>query len=176
MPGGLESVLLPQYLTDSRWARCAAIKDTSHVQVPVFGWSWNPNERFATAPGAHAFRRNVEYAHGGVSLQECMIPELLLTREEGGGVTATITTIKWAGLRCRIDVEASGPGLKAELRTKPADPASSIAGSKLIGEDGKVGLLVEDEELAGYAAFVVIIDAAGGVIVREHVTVGGEEK
>ena len=89
---------------------------------------------------------------------------------------AAITAIKWAGLRCRIDVEASGPGLKAELRTKPADPASSIGGSKLIGEDGKVGLLVEDEELAGCAAFVVIIDAAGGVIVREHVIVGGEEK
>jgi len=176
MPGGLESVSLPQYLTDSRWARCATIKDTSHVQVPVFGWSWNPNERFATAPGAHAFRRNVEYAHGGVSLQECVIPELLLTREEGDDVTAAITAIKWAGLRCRIDVEVSGPGLKAEMRTKPADPASSIGGSKLIGKDGKVGLLVEDEELAGCAAFVVIIDAAGGVIVREHVTVGGEEK
>ena len=175
MPGGLESVSLPQYLTDSRWARCAAIKDTSHVEVPVFGWSWNPNERFAVAPGAHAFRRNVEYAHGGVSLQECVIPELLLTRYEGDHVTAAITAINWAGLRCRIDVEAGGSGLKAELRTKPGDPASSIAGSKLVGEDGRVGLLVEDEELAGCAAFVVIIDAAGGVIVREHVTVGGEE-
>jgi len=52
MPKGLDKSSLPKYLTESRWARCAVINDTSYVDVPVFGWSWNQNERFAAAPGA----------------------------------------------------------------------------------------------------------------------------
>src|SRR5207247_683570 len=76
VPGGMPKVQLPKYLAESRWSRCASIKDGSHVEVPVAGWSWNPQERFAYAPGVHCFMAGQEYAHGGASLQECLIPVL----------------------------------------------------------------------------------------------------
>ena len=76
VPGGMPKVQLPKYLAESRWSRCASIKDGSHVEVPVAGWSWNPQERFAYAPGVHCFVAGQEYAHGGVSLQECLVPVL----------------------------------------------------------------------------------------------------
>ena len=85
VPGGMPKVQLPKYLAESRWSRCASIKDSSHVEVPVAGWSWNPQERFAYAPGVHCFVAGQEYAHGGASLQECLIPVLTFasTRRTG---------------------------------------------------------------------------------------------
>ena len=41
LPGGLPKVDLPKYLTASRWARCAAIKGSSKVEVPTVRWHWN---------------------------------------------------------------------------------------------------------------------------------------
>jgi hypothetical protein len=34
VPGGMPKVQLPKYLAESRWSRCASIKDSSHVEVP----------------------------------------------------------------------------------------------------------------------------------------------
>jgi len=65
-PGGLPKVQLPKYLAESRWSRCASIKDSSHVEVPIAGWSWNPQERFAYAPGAHCFVAGKEYLPSAV--------------------------------------------------------------------------------------------------------------
>jgi hypothetical protein len=58
----MPKVQLPNYLVESRWCRCALIKDRSHVDVPVAGWSWNPQESFAYAPGVHCFMAGQEYA------------------------------------------------------------------------------------------------------------------
>ena len=82
LPGGMPKVQLPKYLAESRWSRCASIKDSSHVEVPVAAWSWNPQERFAYAPGVHCFVAGQEYAHGGVSLQECLVPVLTVVSTE----------------------------------------------------------------------------------------------
>ena len=38
--------------------------------------------RIASPPGIGAFVANTEYAHGGISLQECVIPELVVERGE----------------------------------------------------------------------------------------------
>ncbi|HEN46997.1 MAG TPA: BREX-1 system phosphatase PglZ type B, partial [Mizugakiibacter sp.] len=70
LPGGLPKVDLPKYLTASRWARCAAIKGGSKVEVPTVRWHWNAHERVAVAPGIACFGAGNEYAHGGLSLQE----------------------------------------------------------------------------------------------------------
>ena len=176
MPGGLEKVPLPKYLTESRWARCATINDTSHVDVPVFGWSWNPSERFATAPGACAFRAGVCYAHGGVSLQECVIPDLTFTPgEQTRQVRVEIASISWAGLRCRATVDTEDTSaLSVQVRRKPNDPGSAVSPAKPLDEEGEVSLLVENEELLESAACVVVIDGEGHVIVQSPTVIGGE--
>jgi len=177
VPGGLPTVKLPKYLTESRWSRCASIKDSSHVEVPVADWHWNPHERFAFAPGAHCFIRGNEYAHGGVSLQECLIPDMaFVSTTEVSAATATVTSIQWLGLRCRVIVEASGNQVVADIRTKPNDSNSSIITSaKAVDSEGRVGLLVKKDELEGTAVSLVLLDPSGRVIAKKATTVGGDE-
>ena len=175
VPGGLPKVQLPKYLAQSRWARCASIRDSSHVEVPVAGWFWNPQERFAYAPGVHCFTAGREYAHGGASLQECLVPVLSFTSMSGpADMAATVSKVQWIGLRCRMSVEPAAQGLVADLRTRPNDPGSSITEAKALDAEGKTALLVGDESLEGTMVSAVIVDASGRVISKEPTSVGGE--
>jgi hypothetical protein len=179
VPGGMPKVPLPKYLAESRWSRCASIKDGAHVEVPVAGWAWNVQEQFAYAPGASCFVAGQEYAHGGASLQECLAPVLTLSLAvAAAGVTVKTKEVQWAGLRCRVSVEPAVEGLRADLRTKPNKPDSSVVESqkpKALDAHGKVALLVTNESLIGTMVSVVILDAAGRVVCKEPTTVGGDE-
>ena len=176
VPGGLPKVQLPKYLAESRWSRCASIKDSSHVEVPVAEWYWNPQERFAFGPGVHCFISAREYAHGGASLQECMIPVLSFTSTAGPvGVTVTIKEVQWVGLRCRVSVEPAAEGLLADLRTKPNAPTSSVTEPKALDSDGKAALLVADESLEGTMVSLVILNESGRVVCKQATTVGGDK-
>lgn len=177
MPGGLPKHDLPHYLVECKWSRCAAIKGHSHVSVPKAGWHWNPSAEFAAAPGASCFSAGNEYAHGGISLQECLIADLTVRpSEEGGGGAASITDIQWFGLRCRVAVAPPDTSLSVDLRTKPGAATSSIAVStRRLDGDGKAGLVVEDDDLFGSVAVVVVLDAQGRVLTKRPTTVGGED-
>jgi hypothetical protein len=176
VPGGMPKVQLPKYLAESRWSRCASIKENAHVEVPVAGWSWNPQERFAYGPGVHCFIAGHEYAHGGASLQECLVPVLTFALSGAPAeVVVTVREVQWAGLRCRVSVEPAGGGLLADLRTKPNVPNSSITKAKALDASGKVALLVADDALEGTTVSLVIVDASGRVVCKEATTVGGEK-
>ena len=171
----MPKVQLPKYLAESRWSRCASIKNSSHVEVPIAGWSWNPQERFAYAPGVHCFVAGQEYAHGGASLQECLVPALAFTSTGApAGVVVTVSEVQWAGLRCRVTVKPTADGLLADLRTKPNVPNSSIVEPKTLDANGKAALLVADDSLEGTMASLVIVDASGRVICKQATTVGGD--
>jgi hypothetical protein len=175
VPGKMPKVQLPKYLAESRWPRCASIKESSQVQVPIAGWSWNPQERFAHAPGVHCFVAGQEYAHGGVSLQECLIPILTIAATDApAAVFVTTCEVQWAGLRCRVRVEPATQGLLADLRTKPNVPDSSITDPKPLDAEGKAALLVADDSLEGAMASLVIVDSSGHVIYKQATTVGGD--
>jgi len=178
VPGGMPKVQLPKYLVESRWSRCACIKDGAHVEVPVAGWSWNPHERFAYPPGVHCFVAGQEYAHGGASLQECLVPILTLASTVvPAGVVARVRDVQWVGLRCRVTIEPAAEGLRADLRTKPNDPNSSITEpreGKTLDAEGKAALLIDDS-LEGTMASLVIVDASRRVICKEATTVGGDK-
>ena len=176
VPGGLPKVPLPKYLAESRWSRCASIKDSSHVDMPVAGWHWNTQERFAYAPGVSCFIGGQEYTHGGASLQECMVPVLAFSSAAApAGVVVTLGEVQWVGLRCRVSIEPAAEGLHADLRTKPNDPNSSVAEPKALDANGKAALLVADDSLEGTMVSLVIVDASGRVVCKEATTVGGDE-
>jgi hypothetical protein len=176
VPGGMPKVQLPKYLVESRWSRCASIKDSAHVEMPIAGWSWNPGERFAYAPGVHCFVVGQEYAHGGASLQECLIPILTFALTSvPAGVAATVSEVRWVGLRCRVSVQPAAEGLLADLRTKANVPNTSITEPKALDAEGKAALLVADESLQGTLASLVIVDASGRVLCKEATTVGGDD-
>ncbi|QBQ53365.1 BREX-1 system phosphatase PglZ type B [Nitrosococcus wardiae] len=176
LPGGLPKVDLPKYLTASRWARCAAIKGGSKVEVPTVQWHWNSDERVAVAPGIACFGAGNEYAHGGLSLQESLIPVIRVTAGEAVGKTAAkVVDVSWAGLRCRVQIEAVQLGLFVDLRTKVNDPSSSISKVRSADSKGTASLLVIDEELEGMSAAVVVLDASGYVITKQSTIIGGED-
>ena len=177
MPGGLPKCDLPGYLVASRWARCAAIKGSSKVAVPKAAWFWNAADEFATAPGAACFVAGNDYAHGGLSVQECLIADLRVTpSEDSARISARITDVSWVGQRCRVAVEPADPSVRVDLRTKPNAPDASIAGSvKAVDAEGRASLVVENEDLAGTVAVVVLIDNAGRVLARQPTTVGEGE-
>ena len=176
LPGGLPKVDLPKYLTESRWARCAAIKGGSNVEVPTVPWYWNADERVALAPGIACFLTGNEYAHGGLSLQESLVPVIRVTASSAGTkATATISEVNWAGLRCRVRIEATQPGLAVDLRTKVNDRGSSVSRERPLDERGAASLLVEEDELEGTPAIVVVLDSAGRVIAKQPTIIGGDE-
>ena len=176
LPGGLPKVDLPKYLTASRWARCAAIKGGSKVEVPTVKWHWNAHERVAVAPGIACFGAGNEYAHGGLSLQESLVPVIRVTAGETAAKTAAkIGDISWVGLRCRVQVETAAPGLSMDLRSKVNDPSSSVCKVRPVDANGAASLLVADDELEGTSAVVVVLDAGGHVIAKLPTIIGGDD-
>lgn len=174
LPGGLPKVDLPKYLTDQRWTRCAALKESSSPQVPTAPWTWNPAELWASAPGISCFLANCEYSHGGISLQECLTPDLTLSRGAvASGPQPVISELDWKGLRCRVLVQNATSGMMVDLRTKPGDPSSSLLGTtRTLTADGKASLVVPDEDAEGTSAQLIVLDAAGNILTKRPTTVG----
>lgn len=174
VPGGMPKVKLPAHLVATKWARCASVRGESTTDVPTFAWHWNAHARIASPPGIGSFIVNTEYAHGGVSLQECVIPELLVELGEAA-LKAHISEISWRGMRCRVVVETNAVGLRVDLRRnwKQADPEGQrISTAKELGSNGQASLAVERDEYEGAAAMVVILDGTGRVIDYRATTIG----
>jgi len=175
VPGGLHSTPLKTYLTECKWARCAVIKEGAAADVPTANWFWDPHQHVALAPGAYSFVPGLEYTHGGISLQECLIPDLRISNlVEGKLVSVTIESIQWVGQRCRVQIKPPSTGIFAVLRTKPNDSRSAICAPKPLDNEGRAGLLVEDDGLAGTSASLIVFDAADRVLCKQPTTVGGE--
>src|SRR5690606_17247921 len=118
LPGGLPTVELPKFLADTRWGRCAVLKTSAKSDGHlVVDWRWSNSVRIALAPGIGAFKAGIEYTHGGLSLQECLTPILLVKR---GDVeeAAVIEEVTWRGLRCRVSVVGTTTGMQVDIRTK----------------------------------------------------------
>ena len=176
LPGGLPKVDLPKYLTESRWARCAAIKGASKVDVPTVRWHWNVHERVAVAPGISCFNAGNEYAHGGLSLQESLVPVIRVAAGETKAKAAVkIADVFWARLRCRVRIEGAQPGLFVDLRLKVNDPGSSVTQTRPVDGNGAASLLVADDELEGETAVLVLLDASGHVIMKQATIIGGDD-
>jgi hypothetical protein len=174
VPGGLPKTELPGYLVESRWARCAAIHGQSKVSVPKAAWYWNASAEVAVAPDVTSFVAGTAYAHGGLSVQECLIP--ILTIEPVGNsssVTVRIKTVEWQRLRCRVILESPAEGITVDIRRKANAPDTSLTSApKATDANGQASLIVPDDEHAGAAAVIVALDAAGNVLAKQSTTIG----
>jgi hypothetical protein len=170
MPEGLPKVDLPAYLAATKWSRCAVVK--GDPSVPSYSWQWNPHVRIASPPGIASFRAGEKYAHGGVSLQECVVPEIIV--QQGiEAIRASILSIEWRGMRCRVKVDTNDPKVRVDLRTNWKQASSSLVASvKEVGSSGEVSLVVSDDKYEGAAAVVVLLDSAGGLLVQKTTSVG----
>jgi hypothetical protein len=175
VPGGLPSLSLKKYLVECRWSRCAVIKEGAQADVPTAGWFWDSRQAVAFAPCAYCFASGMEYAHGGMSLQECLTPDLRFSNPaQGKMLSVVIESVQWMGLRCRVVINPTGARLFAALRSKPNDPTTNIGAPKTFDSEGRAGILVEDEGLAGTATSLVVFDATGRVLCKQATIVGGD--
>ncbi len=175
VPGGLPKSELPKHQAETRWGRCAVLKDTAYGTPLTFGWDWCKDVQVAYAPGVSSFIAGAEYAHGGLSLQECLVPVLELQVEASLAPTthATIKAVTWKGLRCVVEVESDAAGLTIDIRTKPALATSSLVANIKPLDSGKANLAVADDEHMGTAAVVVVLGPDGEVVQKQATTVGG---
>ena len=172
MPGGLPQAALDVGLVEpnGKRTRCALVKakaQTSYLQIP---WTWNPEVSVATATGARSFFASYEYAHGGVSPQECILP-VLEVASDGAKRTVTISQAQWEGLRLRVHVE-NGADFRVDLLlgSETSGP-SLIKNGRVLDEQGRTSFLVSDEHDRDTACLVVL-DDEDRVLAHRTLTVG----
>jgi hypothetical protein len=178
VPGGMPKVELQKFDTETRWGRCAVLKDNANGVPLAFAWSWCPEVTVALAPGIGSFVAGCEYGHGGLSLQESLIPVIDVTPKAGEAhaIPVEIKTAVWQGLRCRIEIAPDLSDVTADIRTKAAMADSSVVNAPKPCAGGHVSLVLDADrdDLIGTTASIVILDQAGQVLQKMATTIGGE--
>ena len=130
----------------------------------------------AFPPGICAHRSNMEYTHGGLSLQECRLMELTLTENAPMQQAVSIGKVIWKGLRCRFQLQGNYVGCKVAIRRNAVMADSTLPDEGLVKDDDGTGsLLVGDASLLGQAAFLVVLDINGNVVAQQLISIGGAE-
>lgn len=176
LPGGLPKTELPTALAETKWCRCALTKPGARTDERLYPWYWNPHQQVALADGISCYRAGEEYTHGGLSLQECLTMEIVVSPPAQSPANLAIADVGWKGLRCTIAVEGDYSGLSADLRTQPGNSSSSVAATtKPLKDDGTASLVVEDEDLEGTSAYIVLLAPDGALAAQVKTTIGGED-
>ena len=169
MPWGMQKAELPAHLVQVRKGRCARLTAGAEVEYQTVPWYWDADVRWAVAPGTACFEANKQYEHGGISLPECVVPRLTITRD------LTIQPVslgrpKWHGMRMTIEVDGAAAAI--DLRSRPADAASSLLDDPAPLENGTAKVVVTDLEAEGLAAVVVALDEDGNLLGQIQTVVG----
>ena len=175
-PTPMAKVELPKHLTETRWGRCAVIKDSMDSGYQQVGWFWNNAVSIAMAPGASSFIAGRYYDHGGLSLQECLTP-VIAVRKNPSLVTnvtasATLSDLRWLGLTCKIKAQTDSKSIVAVLRTHAGDESTEITKRKPL-KDGMCNLMVDDH-YENTTAVLVLLDGQGNVLAKQPTIIGNE--
>jgi hypothetical protein len=178
LPGGLPKVDLAAHLTQSRWPRCAVPQPGAQHGFQELPWFWGSGHSVVYAPGVSAFKLGVEYTHGGLSLQEALTPTLTVTADGKSAHSAVaILSAEWRGLRLRVQLKGGFAGTLLDIRTQPADAASSLLDPDRRMQppeaDGAAAVLVTDDRHEGAKAVLVVL-RGGQVVAKQPVTIGGD--
>lgn len=174
VPLGLPKTDLPVGLTDGKWGRYAVMKSgakTEEIQLP---WHWNKDVMVAFPSGICAHRVNMEYAHGGLSLQECRLLELTVTEAKKEPVSVNIVDVVWKGLRCRYRLQGNFNGCAVAIRRNAVKADEALTADGIVKGDGTGSILVEDDSLMGQAAYLVVINNDGNVVAQKLIAIGAE--
>jgi hypothetical protein len=174
LPGGLPKTSLHAGLTETRWGRCALIKEGVISNLLHLPWRWNPSIFIAYAPGITFFKANEEYAHGGISLHECLVPTMIIENPKVKHVIADIKLVKWVKLKCTINTSNVPDGYRVDIRTKYNDAKTSIVLTKNKTIQANMITLMVDDAAEYQAATVVLTDENERILDKKPTTVCGE--
>lgn len=174
LPGGLPKAELASALTENKWGRCAVLKPGATTSERLYPWYWNSSISFVLANGVSCFRKGEEYAHGGLSLQECLLLDLRVSRPMATENPVTFADVSWRGLRCTVTLKGACQGLSLDLRSQPGNPASSQVTPKPFKADGTASVIVVNEDLQGSATAVVVTDKNGNLVAQCMTLIGGQ--
>jgi hypothetical protein len=86
-----------------------------------------------------------------------------------------ISDVSWKGFRCKVAIEGDPSGLSLDLRTHPGNPSTSLVMDvKLFKEDGTSSVVVEDSDLEGQKATLVVVDAEGRLVAQRATAIAKE--
>jgi hypothetical protein len=107
LPGGLPKVELHSKLAETTWARCAVVKEAAvGIDAITLPWSYGQEVRIALAPGIGAFRAGQVYDHGGLTLQECVVPMVDIVSEPPVQGRPAIKKVTWNSRKTICTVHA----------------------------------------------------------------------
>ena len=175
-PNNLPKTDLPACLSESKWHRFATLKEGAQAQEHLFPWYWDPTRQIAIAAGVSCYSAGVEYTHGGLSIQECLLLDIMICKagREQNRETVKITDIKWTNMRCVIAIEGQGEGMVFDIRSEPGDLLSSVVlNVNPIRSDHSASVVVEDETLQGNRAYIVILGPDGNIVSQMPTIIGG---
>lgn len=175
MPGELPKTQLHASLSENKWGRCAALKAGAASSEQLYHWFWNPTKCFALAEGISCYRSGVQYAHGGLSLQECVTMSLVLTGGKALLGNVQITKIKWNQLICKVEVSSPIEGVTLDVRTHAGNASTTQVTSKReFKNKATCSVIVNNEDLEGHECWVVLLDDKGNVLAQESTVVAEE--
>ncbi len=170
LPGGLPKVELPAKLTETKWGRCAVLKEASGDQDwLVLPWSFDPAVRVALAPGISAFSSGREYDHGGLSLQESVVPFLRVQRKEAVAGMPRLLSVSWNTRKTICSVMTlDATGLKLSLERL----GTAIGETESIDGEGKGRVIFEEvDDLIG-EQIIVLLRRDGMKVAEERMNFG----
>jgi hypothetical protein len=86
-----------------------------------------------------------------------------------------LTVVNWNGLRCKVAVSGHFANLSLDIRRRAGDPSSSVVVSvNPFKANGTASVVVENEELQGQPAFLVLLSEAGTLVAEGNTVIGGE--
>lgn len=174
MPEGLPHAPLAAGLAEpsgkaNRVAILKAGATTSYARVP---WSWDAAVEYVTPPGARAFYNGTEYAHGGISPQECIIP--VLDVSVTGSAAPVSISVNWRNLMVKVKAEG-GAGLLVDVRlgTDTSGESALIRGPKMLDDAGEATVGVDADHEGKQVCIVVYSPDRSQDVVAKLVTRAG---
>ncbi|MBB1249932.1 BREX-1 system phosphatase PglZ type B [Rhizobium sp. G21] len=177
IPGGLpKATIAASTLEATAWSRVALLAGGAAPEAMTIPWTFDANVRIAVPPGAYAWRAGEAYAHGGVSLQECVVPDILVGDPGGvpvkAGAGARISNLTWKRYRLSVTLDREAPGHEVEVRRSERDRDSRVDAERVGGEGSIVELRVDPDLDEETPVVVVLLDEHGSVIDAKKTAIG----
>lgn len=172
--GGLDkNELLPQAHVDIKKGRCARVTAGADPNVPTVPWHWDRDVRIAVANGITCFTANQEYEHGGVSLQECVVPRLTVrSSPTEHDVLVAVRSVKWRGLTLSVEFDELPDNATVDVRTVAGDASSSVIDQDQLTAGSRKRVLFASDDHEGEDAVMVVTGPDGSILFQLAMTVG----